>query len=211
MIIPEVEKTKSTSTTRLLKAQQRVDLANQGSWEEYLQDISIRWECKSDSCRYRNKGGICQVNQGIHYKIAKNQLNLQARKCKSGNKDGVSIQNPLLQIKHESAAISLKEVERGHMRLKQEEKKARSRGKSRSYSRSRLLPRSRHRYRPRRYRSRSRSRLRRQSRHQSRSRLRRRSRSQSRRRLRSRSRHQLKSPRPTSIVNIKKEKVKITI
>jgi hypothetical protein len=51
MIIPEVKKAKSTLTTRLLDAQQRIDLANQGSsWEEYLQDISIRWEYKSDLC-----------------------------------------------------------------------------------------------------------------------------------------------------------------
>ena len=42
MIIPEVKKAKSTSTTRLLKAQQRADIANEGSWEEYLRDISIR-------------------------------------------------------------------------------------------------------------------------------------------------------------------------
>ena len=91
MIIPEVEKTKSTSTTRLLKAQQRVDLANQGSQEEYLQDISICQEYKSDLCRYQNKGSICQVNQGIYYKIARNWLNLWARKCKSSDKDSVFI------------------------------------------------------------------------------------------------------------------------
>lgn len=126
MIIPEVNKmAKSTSTTRLLEAQQRADIANKGSWEEYLRDISIRWECKSDLCRCRNKGGICWINQGIHYRIARNWLNLWARKCKSGDEDGVSVQNPPLQIKHESAAMSLKEVERErHMRSKQEEKKA---------------------------------------------------------------------------------------
>ena len=136
MIILEVEKTKSTLIIRLLEAQQRVNLANQGFQEEYLQDISICQECKSNLCYYWNKGSICQVNQGIYYKIARNWLNLQAKKCKSGNKDSVFIQNPLLQIKHKFAAISLKEVKRGHMRLKQEEKKARFKGKSRSYSRN---------------------------------------------------------------------------
>jgi hypothetical protein len=42
MIIPEVKKAKLTSTTRLLKAQQRADIANKGSWEEHLRAISIR-------------------------------------------------------------------------------------------------------------------------------------------------------------------------